>query len=90
MHIVGPFVETAVGVAAVVGQLVTQVEYQIFIVACHPQRWIALGVDVVELAAQRLAHRLWRNAFRRDENDAPRLAFLFQLNDLIKIGVNAG
>ena len=55
VDVVDALVEAAVGVAAVVGELVGVVEEQVLVVARHAQGRIAFGVDVVEDRAEGLA-----------------------------------
>ena len=90
MHVIGALVEAAVGIAAIIGQLVAQIEHKVLIITRHAQRWIALSVDVVEHAAQSLAHRRWRNALRGDEDNSARLPLLLQGDDMMQIRVNVG
>ena len=88
VDVVDPLVEAAVGVAAVVGELVAGVEDGLLVVACHAERGVTLGVDVVEDRAERLAHRQWGNRLGGDHDQLAGLAFLLVADNRVRVGVN--
>ena len=69
MYVTGPFVETSIGVAPVIDQLVVKFQEQVFIVLTHAGRRVTFCVDVVKSRPECLAHSQWRYAFRGDEDD---------------------
>ncbi len=87
MDVVHAFVEAAIGVAAVIGELVAVVEDRLLIVARHAERGITLGVDVVEHRAQRLAHRFGGHGLGGDHDQLASLAFFLVADDGIDVGV---
>ena len=68
VDVVDALVEAAVGVAAVVGELVAGIEDRFLVIARHAERGITLGVDVVEDRAERLAHSQRGNRLRGDHD----------------------
>jgi len=90
VHVINPLVEPSVGVAPVVGQLVVELEELFFLITSHLQAGVALGVDVVEHAPQRLAHRLGAVALRGDHDQLPGLPLLLEGDQIGHVGIHLG
>jgi hypothetical protein len=87
VDVIDALVEAAVGVAAVVGELVGVVEEQVLVVARHAERRVALGVDVVEDRAERLPDGQRRHRLGGDHDQLARLALFFVPDDGVDVGV---
>ncbi len=88
VHVVYALVETAVGVATVVSELMAQVQQEFFVVAGHAQWRVPFGVDIVENRAEGLADGGRSVTFRGDKDQAAGLALLFEFDNRVNVGVN--
>ena len=88
VHVVYALVEAAVGVAAVVGELVRVVEDRVLVVARHAQGRVPFSVDVVEDRAQRLADSPRCDRLGGDHDELAGLALLFEADDGIGVGID--
>ncbi len=79
--VLDPFVITRVGVTPVVGQACGVVQDFTFVQPASILIWIALRINVVKCAGQRLSHGKRRGAFAGDQDQPPVLTFGFEFSE---------
>jgi len=90
VHQFRALVVAPVGVAAVIGQFLLEVEDFVAFKAGHPQGGVAFGVDVVVDGGEGLPHGAGGDALGGDHDEFALLAFLLQPDEEIQVGIQGG
>jgi len=90
MHVVRAFIETAVGITPVIGQLMAAIPQMGLVLLEHGQRGPALSIDVGENARQGLPHGAGGQRLRGNQNQPPGLSLFLPLDEPLQVGVHLG